>query len=321
MRERVLPRLAAGIVVGGLVIAGSLQSGDGYLIHLMALAVTYSVAAMSLNLLVGVAGQISLGHAAFFGIGAYATAILGTHGYPFWVTVVVGAAAGAAGGIALGVPALRLKGHYLGMVTLGFGQIISIVLVNWVAVTGGANGIPRVPGPSLFGWTPANDREYLPVVVVAAVLCYLGLSALERSAIGLQLKAIRDDDVAAASVGVATARLKLFAFVTSSAIAAVAGSLFVGLLGVASPESFNIGQSILYLVMVVVGGLGSFAGAAVGAVIITLAPEYLRGLDQWYRFAFGVVVVVLAMFLPTGLAGLATSGWSRLRAIANRGAE
>jgi ABC-type branched-subunit amino acid transport system permease subunit len=320
MWDRFLPRMGLAAVIGIVAVAGPLASGDGYLVHLMALATTYAVAAMSLNLLVGVSGQISLSHAAFFGLGAYATAILGTRGVPFWLTVLAGIVAGAAGGVALGIPALRLRGHYLGMVTLGFGQIVSIVLVNWVDVTGGANGIPGVPSPSLLGWAPANDREYLPLVVTAAVLCYLGLWAVDRSSLGLQLKAIRDDDVAAASIGVPTARLKLFAFVASSAIAAFAGSLFVGLLGVASPESFNIGQSILFLVMVVVGGLGSFGGAVVGAVIITLAPEYLRGLDQWYRFAFGAVVVVLAMFLPSGLAGLAATGWTRIRLLARRAA-
>lgn len=283
------------------------SSGDTYLIHLVALATLYTIAAMSLNLLVGLTGQISLSHAAFFGLGGYTTAILTTHGIDFWLTAAAGVGVGALAGVVLGLPALRLRGHYLGMVTLGFGEIISIVLINWVAVTGGANGIAGIPRPSILGWTPSTDSEYLALAGSVAVLCYVVLNGLKRSAIGLQLRAVRDDDVAAASVGVKTSRLKLFAFVLSSAIAAFGGSLFVGLLGVASPESFNVGESILFLVMIVIGGLGSFGGAAVGAVLITVAPEYLRILDEWYRFAFGAVVVVLAMFLPTGLAGLTTA--------------
>jgi branched-chain amino acid transport system permease protein len=294
--------VAIAVAIAAYVLVVS--SGDTYLIHLVALATLYTVAAMSLNLLVGLTGQISLSHAAFFGLGGYTTAILATRGIDFWVTAVAGVVVGALAGVVLGLPALRLRGHYLGMVTLGFGQIISIVLINWVPVTGGANGISGIPRPSLLGWTPTTDGEYLALAGSVAVLCYVMLNGLNRSALGLQLRAVRDDDVAAASVGVKTSRLKLFAFVSSSAIAAFGGSLFVGLLGVASPESFNVGQSILFLVMTVIGGLGSFGGAAVGAVLISIAPEYLRILDEWYRFAFGAVVVVLAMFLPTGLAGL-----------------
>lgn len=306
-------RLGAGVIVAVLVGLLVPATNDLYLVHLIDLAAVYAVVAMSLGLLIGVAGQISLAQAAFVGVGGYTTAILTTaHGWSFWASTAVALLAGVVAGLVLGIPALRLHGHYLGMVTLGAGQVFSIVLLNWVGVTGGANGIAGIPAAGFLGGDAVDDSRFLPLALTAAAAVFVLVELLGASRLGLRLRALRDDEVAAGSVGIVTARYKLLAFVLSSAIAAVAGSLLVSLLGEASPESFGITQSILFLAMVVLGGLGSPTGAIIGALVVTLLPEYLRGLDQWYQFAFGCGVVLLAMFLPGGVVALLEKAWRRL---------
>ena len=299
--------LRAGIAVIVVVVVMSMPSwvSNTYLLHLLAVSAVLSIASMSLNLLVGTSGQISLAHAAFVGLGGYTTAILTTrHGWGFWPTVLLSLVVGAVTGVVLGAPALRLRGHYLGMVTLGAGQIFAIVATTAVGVTGGANGISGIPAPNLWNGPIFEDGQLLQLFVVIAGLVYLLLTALSESQLGRVMSAIRQDEVAAASLGLAAPRYKLLAFVLSSAIAAVSGSLLVGLLGVASPTSFSISESILLLVMVVVGGLRSIGGAAAGAVVVTLLPEYLRVLDTWYQVAFGIAIVLLTMFAPGGIASL-----------------
>jgi branched-chain amino acid transport system permease protein len=278
---------------------------DTYFIHLLAVAAVLSIAAMSLSLLVGQTGQISLAHGAFLGVGGYATAVLTTrHGWGFWSTALLALALGAVAGVALGGPALRLRGHYLGMVTLGAGQIFTITATTWTSFTGGANGIADTPPPSIGGTLLLDDAQLLRLFVVIAATVYLLLAALAGSQLGRTMSAARQDEVAAASLGVRVPGYKLLAFVVSSALAAFGGSLLVGLLGVASPASFNVNESILLLVMVVIGGLRSIGGAAVGALVVTLLPEYLRWLDTWYQVAFGAAIVVLVMFIPGGLSSV-----------------
>ncbi|MBX3087719.1 MAG: branched-chain amino acid ABC transporter permease [Cryobacterium sp.] len=275
---------------------------DAYLLHLLAVAAVMSIAAMSLNLLIGVAGQLSLAHAAFLGLGGYTTAILTTRlGWSFWETAWLAIVVGAVAGIALGAPALRLEGHYLGMVTLGAGQIFVIFLTTSVDLTKGADGISGVPAPEFGQHTILDDSEFLILFVVVAALTYLVLSALRSSQVGRAMSAIRQDEVAAASIGIAAPGYKLLAFAISSAVAAFAGSLLVGLYGVAAPSSFSVIQSILLLVMVIIGGLRSIGGAIAGATAVVLLPEYLRFLDTWYGVAFGLAIVLLVMFAPGGV--------------------
>lgn len=281
---------------------------DTYLVHLLAVAAAMSIAAMSLNLLIGVAGQLSLAHGAFLGLGGYTTAILTTkNGWSFWETAALALAVGAVAGIALGAPALRLQGHYLGMVTLGAGQIFVIFLTTSVDLTGGADGISGVPAPR-FGQEPIlEDGQFLLLFVVIAAITYLALTVLRQSQVGRVMSAIRQDEIASSSLGIAAPGYKLLAFAISSAIAAFAGSLLVGLYGVAAPSSFSVLQSILLLVMVVVGGLRSIGGAIAGALAVVLLPEYLRFLDTWYGVAFGIAIVLLVMFAPGGIGSLVSS--------------
>jgi branched-chain amino acid transport system permease protein len=296
--------LVAAVVLAVLLSIPSWVD-DRYLVHLLAVSAAMAIGAMSLNLLAGVAGQISLAHAAFLGVGGYATAILTTrHGWGYWTSVLAAIGMGALAGVLLGAPALRLRGHYLGMVTLGAGQIFTIVAATAVSLTGGANGIAGIPAPNVGSRSLVDDSDLLRLLAVIAALVYVVLTALTEGQLGRGMAAVRQDEVAAASVCLVTGRYKLLAFAVSSALASLAGALLVGLNGVASPESFGISQSILFLVMVVIGGLRSYGGAAAGAAAVTLLPEYLRGLDAWYMFAFGAVIVLVAVVAPGGLASV-----------------
>lgn len=299
-------RAVLGLAIAGVAVSLPSWVSDTYLIHLLAVSAVLSIAAMSLNLLVGVTGQISLAHGAFLGVGGYTTAILTTrHGWGFWSTAILALAVGAVAGAVLGGPALRLRGHYLGMVTLGAGQIFTVAATTWTAFTGGADGIAGIPAPSIGGTALLEDSQLLRLFAIVAVIVYLVLSALVGSQVGRTMSAVREDETAASSLGLRAPAYKLLAFVLSSALAAFGGSLLVGLLGVASPASFNVNESILILVMVVIGGLRSMGGAAVGAIIVTLLPEYLRWLNTWYQVAFGAAIVVLIMFAPGGMSSLA----------------
>ncbi len=295
--------------IAALALSAPSWISDTYVLHLFAVASVTSIAAMSLNLLVGVSGQISLAHAAFLGLGGYTTAILTTKvGWGFWSTSGIALVIGAAAGVVLGLPSLRLRGHYLGMVTLGAGQIFAIAATTAVGITGGANGIAGIPAPSLGGPQIVADGQLLQLFAIVALICYLLLSAVRASQPGRIMSVIRQDETAAASLGIAPRRYKLLAFVISSALASFAGSLLVGLLGVASPASFSVNESILLLVMVVIGGLRSIGGAAIGAIVVTLLPEYLRFLDTWYQVAFGIAIILLSMFAPGGIVELVTRG-------------
>lgn len=298
-------RTVASLVAISLAVSAPFWIRDTYLLHLLAVAAVMSIAAMSLNLLIGVAGQLSLAHAAFLGLGGYTTAILTTRsGWSFWETALLALGVGAVAGVALGAPALRLQGHYLGMVTLGAGQIFVIFLTTAVDLTGGADGISGIPAPSFWGDQIFDDGQFLQLFVVIAAITYLVLSVLRMAQLGRVMSAIRQDDIAAASIGISSPAYKLLAFAVSSAIAAFAGSLLVGLYGVAAPSSFSIIQSILILVMVVIGGLRSVGGAIGGAIAVVLLPEYLRVLDTWYGVAFGAAIVLLVMFAPGGIGSL-----------------
>lgn len=301
-------RAIASLAAVLIAVSATAWISDTYLLHLLAVAAVMSIAAMSLNLLIGVAGQLSLAHGAFLGLGGYTTAILTTKsGWSFWETAVLALGVGAAAGIALGAPALRLQGHYLGMVTLGAGQIFVIFLTTAVDLTGGADGISGIPAPHLGANQIVEDGQFLQLFVVVAALTYLIVSALRMAQVGRVMSAIRQDEVAAASIGITSAGYKLLAFAVSSAIAAFAGSLLVGLYGVAAPSSFSVMQSVLILVMVVLGGLRSIGGAIAGAIAVVLLPEYLRVLDTWYGVAFGTAIVLLVMFAPGGIGSLVNS--------------
>jgi len=259
---------------------------------------------MGLNLTVGYAGQKSLGHAAFLGIGAYTMALVLKAGLSFWLGLPVAAALCFVVGLALGFPALRVQTIYLAFATLGFNTAIWLVMRNEEWLTGGTFGINNIPRPSLLGLSLEGNRAYYYLVLAVAVLLALLLWGLLRSPWGKAFTALRDNPIRAESLGISVRSYTLLSFAIGAAYAGVAGGLFASLVQFIEPAPFTVAASIMMYLMVVVGGPGYFWGPVLGAAVGVVLPEWLRdvpGVSDWYLPLFGASVVVLMVWLPDGL--------------------
>ena len=257
---------------------------------------------VGLNLLLGYAGQISLGHAAFFGLGAYTTGILtATYGLNPWLALPAGLVVAGVAAFLVGVPALKLRGYYLAMATLGFGIIVYIIFNQAQELTGGPSGLSGIPSLSLAGF-PLDSPDRLFLLIWPALGVILLLSAnLVDSRLGRALRALHDSEAAAESLGVNTSRTKLLIFVWSALYAALAGSLYAHTLNFIAPSSFNFMFSIKLVTMVVVGGMASIWGSLVGAAVLTVLPELLTVFHDYEIIIFGAILMVVIIFLPRGL--------------------
>lgn len=258
--------------------------------------------ALGLNMLMGYAGQISLGHSAFYGIGAYGTAILTVHWHLSpWLALPGTILAAMAVACIVGIPTLKLSGYYLGMGTLGFGMIVNILFREWASVTGGASGFVGIPtlevGPISF----ASTKNYFFLVWAWVLLSFLICERIIHSRVGRALRAIHDGEKAAAAVGVDTAKLKLQVFVLSAAFSALAGFLYAHMVFFISPESFNFLASIRMVTMVVIGGMASVWGSLLGASLLTLLPEWLHAFSEFEMVVYGLILMIIMIFLPKGL--------------------
>ncbi|MEW2353998.1 branched-chain amino acid ABC transporter ATP-binding protein/permease [Spirillospora sp. NPDC029432] len=286
----------------------------GYAIHVVNIALVFALLAIGMGLAMGIAGQINLAQVAFFGVSAYATAILTTHsGLGFWPAAALAMVASALIGLLVGIPALRMQSHYLGIVTLG----LALGFINWTTnaeIAGGAEGISAIPVPPMFGIDLTSEYlyYYLEVVVFALALAF-GLFVV-RTGLGRRLKAMRDDPLAAGAVGAEIPLLRMTAFMLSSVFGGIAGVLYVGLIRYIAPETFNIANMFLLLAMVVIGGRQSLVGCVVGAIGLTLIREQLVDHPTVAQLGFGIVVVIMVVFAPTGLAGVP----ARVRAAVDR---
>ena len=252
--------------------------------------------ALSLNLVMGYTGQLNLGQSAFFGIGAYVSTILiKTYGWNFWLAALV--AVGAAGlvGVALAAFAVRLRGHYLAIASLGFAVITYQVLVNWESVTQGVRG--------MYGILPPVPNAVALFYLVAGIglVVYFLLDNLVRSPVGDTLRAIREDEVSAAALGVNAAVWKAFAFGLGAAIAGLAGCFYPGFVGTLVPDAFGIVESFTMMAMVIVGGMGTMIGPVIGAVVLTFLPELLRGFGELRLMIYGVALTLVVLFMPGGI--------------------
>lgn len=260
-----------------------------------------AIIVIGLNLLLGYAGQLSLGHAAFFGIGAYASAVLsGPYGWPPLLALVAGASAVGLLAFIVSRPILKLKGYMLAMATLGLGIIISIAINNETQWTGGPDGI-SVPSLELFGWTVSGDLSWYALISTLLILVVWGALNLIDSPGGRALQALHGSEVAARVVGVQTARFKSRIFVLSAVIACVAGSLSAHYVGFITPGIAGFFHSIELVTMVVVGGMASVFGSVVGAALLTLLPQLLVSFDGWETVVYGVILMSTMLFMPKGL--------------------
>ncbi len=273
----------------------------------------YAVVGLGLMLLAGFTGLFSLGHAAFLGVGAYTQAIMVNAGIPFPLALACAGLLSAAVGMVVGLPALRVKGIYLGMATLAFGFIVEEVIARWEHVTGGNAGL-MVQYPALFGWALDSTEEFYFLCLVVTVLATLGIVNLMRSSTGRAFVAIRDSEISAQSMGIQLARYKTLSFALSAALAGIGGALYAHKIQFLSPEQFSIIQSIDLLLMVVIGGLGSIHGAFLGAIFLIVMPQLIALGKDFLPEAigqaaglqgavYGIVLIAFVLFEPMGLYG------------------
>jgi branched-chain amino acid transport system permease protein len=294
-----------GIAANVLLLALSLAAAyllPTYPLFVFSLAVVNIIAVLGVNLVMGYAGQISLGHAGFAAIGAYTTALLvGSCDLSFWLALALGGFLAAAFGYLLGVPALRLGPLYVSMVTFGFGLVVVIILQNWYELANGPNGM-AVPPPELFGYELFPRQFHVPIVLIAAGLFLLARNIVD-SRHGRAFIAIRENELAARGMGINIAHYKTIAFAVGAFYAGISGGLLAGLSQFVNPDAFVFPVSILYVTMGILGGIGSLAGAALGGLMLTVLPELLRGAAEYKDFLTGLLLLLLLIFLPKGVVG------------------
>jgi len=297
-------RQLIALVVGLALYAALAPFLKNYGVYLMTLVLVYLMSAMGLNLVVGYAGQMSIGQAAFFGIGAYHVAILMKLGLPFFAVLPLAAGSCFIIGLMLGFPALRVQHHYLAFATLGFNVLIYLILRNEQSWTGGTFGLSGIPRPSLFGWELNNNLAFFYFAFVSTILLALLLAWLLRSPWGRAFAALRDNPIRAESLGVNITAYTLLAFAIGAACAGVGGAYYAVLVQYIEPSTFNVPASLMMLLAVIVGGSGRFFGPLIGTVVVLLLPEWLRFAQNWYLMVFGFAVVALMIWLPGGMLSL-----------------
>ena len=314
-----------GVVLALLIVAAFLVPvfGSRGAVNIATLALIYVMLGLSLNIVVGYAGLLDLGHVAFYAVGAYCYAILAQHGVGFWTTLPIAALLTGALGLLLGFPVLRLRGDYLAIVTLGFGEIIRILLNNLDSLTNGPKGINNIPKPGLFnivftrkggaGETPFHELVGIPfnteqrgifLYLIILGLCLLTLwviNRLLRMPIGRAWEALREDEIACRSLGVNTTGIKLSAFAIGAAFAGLAGAFYAAFQGSVTPDSFTFWESAIMLAIVVLGGMGSQTGVILAALALTIIPEIAREFSQYRMIIFGAVMVLMMIWRPQGL--------------------
>jgi branched-chain amino acid transport system permease protein len=306
IRESPLPsrRFRIGAVFA-LVLIGPLFLNN-YSLDILTLAGIYVVLALGLNIVVGMAGLLDLGYVSFYAIGAYSYALLSTKlGISFWIALPIGGFVAALFGVLLGVITLRLRGDYLAIVTLGFILIVNQILKNWDSVTNGPNGILGIGRPAIGSFVFSQPIHFYYLILGIVLITIFAVQRLSRSRIGRAWVAIREDEIAAETMGVNTMRLKVLAFSMGATWAGIAGVFFAGKFAFVSPESFTFFESVVVLSMVVLGGLGSIPGVILGALMIEILPEILRGFQDYRMLFFGAAMVGMMLFRPQGLLGSA----------------
>ncbi len=307
------------IVLALLALAGGFMGS--YPIYLLSLAMINVIAAVGLNLLTGNSGQISLCHSSFMAVGAYGTTLLTLHmGLPFWLAIPIAAALAAGLGGLLGLPASRLQGIYLALATLGFLQIVQIVIEEFADVTGGVRGL-KVPNPALL---PGMRIGFYPMYLIVLAVCGFAIWTarnLLASRAGRELNAVRTSPHAAQALGVSVARVKLAAFALSALYAGVAGGLMAVVVGFIDPNEFGVSAALRQITFIVVGGMGSVAGSVIGAAVLSALPEVLRPVKEYSDVIYTLILLGFLIFMPHGLVTLWQAGVRKLRRSAPREGE
>ena len=302
--------LIAGIIL--TVVLPLFLRSEPYLLHILVSSGISIILALGLNLQVGSTGIPNLGFAAFYGVGAYTSAILGTRlGVPFWVALIVAGIVSGIFALLMGLPTLKTRTYHLALVSIAFG-LVTYIFMNNLEFTGGPNGIKNVPAPELFGWSflnsitlfgksyPMQLNFYFLVFFVLMVLA-VGAYFLYHSRIGLYWNAVREDEIAAKCSGININSAKLMSFTIGGFYAGIAGSLYAHYIAYISPENFNMNVSLLILAMVIMGGMDNIYGVAIGALVLTVFPEKFRSFADFRMIASGLIIILMLMFRPSGI--------------------
>ncbi|MBR0566940.1 high-affinity branched-chain amino acid ABC transporter permease LivM [Azoarcus sp. L1K30] len=312
------------IALGASIALPIMYSDNRYVVDTATTVLIYVMLGWGLNVVVGLAGLLDLGYVAFYAVGAYSYALLSTqYGWGFWEALPVSGGLAATFGILLGYPILRLRGDYLAIVTLGFGEIIRIILVNWTEFSNGPNGISSIPRPTLFGLEFSRSAaegeqtfstffgiDYSPMhrliflyylILVLALLTHAFVSRLRKLPIGRAWEALREDEIACQAMGMNTTNIKLSAFAIGAMLGGFAGMFFAARQGFISPESFTFTESAIILAIVVLGGMGSQMGVVLAATLLVLIPEFGRNFSEYRMLLFGAAMVLIMVWKPSGL--------------------
>ncbi len=296
--------LLTSIIALLIAIALPIFIRQQYIITISIYCAIFSILALSLNLITGYMGITSIGHAAFFGIGAYTAAILSTRfHWSFLLTFIASAVVTSLFGVLLTIPTLRVRGRYLAIVTLGFGEITRMVELNWQSLTRGPMGIPNIPKMELLGTKFSTPISKYYVALLLLVLAVVLVDFITNSRVGRAITAIRDDDIAAGAMGINVFKHKVVVFSISAAIAGVAGAYYAHYTSFIDPNGFTFQQSILMLSMIIFGGMASIPGSILGAIALTTIPEMLRFLADFRQVIYGILLIVMLIYKPKGLLG------------------
>ena len=315
-------RIASYILIGLALLLPLMPFAERNLLDIATLVLIYVMLGIGLNIVVGLAGLLDLGYVAFYAVGAYSYALLSQEfGLSFWICLPLAGLLAAGFGILLGFPVLRLRGDYLAIVTLGFGEIIRIIIINWQSLTGGPNGLSQIARPSLFGlqfrggggadtfagffglaFSPTHRVVFLYYLILAlTLLTAVFVLRMRKLPLGRAWEALREDEIACRSLGLNPTMIKLSAFALGAACAGFAGSFFATRQGFISPESFTFIESAIILAIVVLGGMGSLFGIVLAAVVLVGLPEFFRDLEHYRMIAFGLAMVLIMLWRPQGL--------------------
>ncbi len=292
------------VLSGGICLLLPMLIQNDYWMHVINIMGIYILLTSGLNLVLGTCGQISVGHAAFWGIGAYVSALLSLKlGVPFWIALAASGFLGALAAFIIG-PVLRLKGNVLAVVTIAFGEIIRIILMNWTGLTNGPSGINGIPSPRIGSIALDSESSFYFVILGCVVMNLITQNQLLKSRIGKVWSAIRDNEVGAESLGIFSNKYKIYVFAVAGFWAGIAGSLYAHLTSFISPHIFTLHESVKMLTMVVVGGEGSIGGAVLGTLFLTLSSEYSRVFQEYGMISYGIIMLLVLIFAPKGLIGI-----------------
>ncbi|MEJ5364568.1 MAG: branched-chain amino acid ABC transporter permease [Desulfosoma sp.] len=304
-----LAKYAATTAVAAALLLFPIIVKDPYLVGLMNFMILFGICCLGLNLVLGYTGLLSLGHAAFYGIGAYTTAILMTrHGFGFLPSLALSGGLTMAVALFLGIPIRKVRGDYFCLITIAFGEIFRLVALAWIGFTGGAMGIVGIPVPKVLGYPLRNETDFYYFGLLLLLLTYLTLHLLVHSRFGRALVAIREDELAAQSMGINTPLYMVLSFTIGSFYAGIAGSLLAVYQTTVTPSNFRLEESCLMIIMVIVGGMGRLWAPLVGVLIMTVATELFRPLDQYRMMIIGSIMIAVLLFRPQGLLGISSFG-------------